>query len=37
VAEVRDARGGVARFLNTSAVQAPPPGTTAMSAVLDRI
>ncbi len=36
-ADVRDARGGVAQFLNTSAIPAPPPGTAALSAELDRI
>jgi hypothetical protein len=36
-AEVRDASGGVAQFLNTSAVPAPPPGAVATSVELDRI
>ena len=36
-AQVRDARGGVAHFLNTSAVPAPPPGAVATSVELDRI
>lgn len=36
-AEVRDAAGGLTAFLNTTALPAPPPGTAAMTAELDRI
>jgi hypothetical protein len=36
-AEVRDASGAVAHFLNTSAVPAPAPGAVAASVDLDRI
>ena len=36
-AEIRDASGGIARFLNTSAVPAPPPGAVATTVELDRI
>lgn len=35
-AEVRDASGGSARFLNTTAIPVPPVGTEAISAELDR-
>jgi hypothetical protein len=36
-AEVRDAGGGVTRFVNTTAIPAPPSGTRALTVELDRI